>query len=102
MTSDQKSLSAWQAEEERQAQILAQAISAAIHETAKQFDAPIMNAVAGALVSAQASMLSAVADPHNRKELRKAMERSLPKALAEAITRGNGTCQVVVLGGVRQ
>ncbi|MDX1170214.1 hypothetical protein GOL87_25125 [Sinorhizobium medicae] len=97
-----EALKAWKAEEERQAQILATAIDAAIQETAKQFDAPIMNALCGALVNVQAAVLSSVADPHNRKELRKAMERALPRALAEAIANGNGHCQTIVIGAPRQ
>ncbi len=102
MTPTPESLRAWKTEEARQAQILADAIDAAIQEAAKQFDAPIMNALCGALVTVQAAVLSSVADPHNRKELRKAMERALPRALAEAIAKGNGHCQTVVIGGLRQ
>ncbi|WP_026618310.1 hypothetical protein M728_000345 [Ensifer sp. WSM1721] len=102
MSPTPEALKAWKAEEARQAQILADAIDAAIQETAKHFDAPIMNALCGALVTVQAAVLSSVADPHNRKELRKAMERALPRALAEAIARGNGHCQTVVIGGPRQ
>ncbi|MDX0601668.1 hypothetical protein GOD78_11685 [Sinorhizobium medicae] len=93
---------AWKAEEARQAQILATALDAAIQETAKQFDAPIMNALCGALITVQAAVLSSVADPHTRKELRKAMERALPRALAEAIAKGNGHCQTIVIGAPRQ
>lgn len=102
MTPTPEALKAWKAEEARQAQILAQAIDAAIQETAKQFDAPIINALCGALVTVQAAVLSSVADSHNRKELRKAMERALPRALSEAIVKGNGHCQTVVIGGPRQ
>lgn len=102
MTPTPEALKAWKAEEARQAQILAEAIDAAIHETSKGFETPILNALAGALVTVQAAMLSSVSDPHNRKELRKAMERALPRALADAITRGNGHCQMVVIGGPRQ
>ncbi|ASY56445.1 hypothetical protein [Sinorhizobium sp. CCBAU 05631] len=102
MTPTPEVVKAWKAEEARQVQILADAIEAAIQETAKQFDAPMINALCGALVTVQAGILSSVADPHNRKELRKAMERALPRALADAIARGNGHCQTVVIGGVRQ
>ncbi|UFX01117.1 hypothetical protein SmedWSM1115_15115 [Sinorhizobium medicae WSM1115] len=97
-----EALKAWKAEEARQAQILATAIDAAIQETAKQFEAPILNAVCGALVTIQAAVLSSVSDPHNRKELRKAMERALPRALAEQIARGNGHSQTIVIGAPRQ
>lgn len=50
MTATADALKAWKVEEARQAQILATAIDAAIQEAAKQFDAPIMNALCGALV----------------------------------------------------
>ncbi|MBB4185858.1 hypothetical protein GGE07_002508 [Sinorhizobium terangae] len=102
MTPTPEAIKAWKAEEARQAQILADAIDAAIQETAKQFDAPMINAVCGALVTVQAAVLSSVADTHHRKELRKAMERALPRALAEQIARGNGHCQTVVIGAPRQ
>ncbi|NOV15910.1 hypothetical protein E5S70_07395 [Ensifer adhaerens] len=103
MTATPEALKKWKAEEARQAQILADAIDAAIQETGKTFDAPIMNAVCGALVSVQAAVLSSVADPRHRKELRNAMERALPRALAEALAKGvNGKCQTVVVGGPRQ
>ncbi|MDE3789594.1 hypothetical protein I7G86_02910 [Sinorhizobium meliloti] len=102
MTPPPEALNAWKSEEARQAQILAEAINAAISEASKQFEVPTLNALCGALVTVQAAALSSVADPHNRKELRKAMERALPRALAEAIARGNGHCQTVVIGGARQ
>jgi hypothetical protein len=102
VTPTPETLKAWKAEEARQAQILAEAIDAAIQGTSKQFEAPILNALCGALVTVQAAVLSSVADQHSRKELRKAMERALPRALAEAIAKGNGHCQTVVIGGPRQ
>ncbi|MDX0885556.1 hypothetical protein GOD57_11575 [Sinorhizobium medicae] len=102
MTQTPEALRAWKAEEARQSQILAEAIDAAIQEAGKQFEAPILNAVCGALVTIQAAVLSSVSDPHNRKELRKAMERALPRALAEQIARGYGHCQTVVIGAPRQ
>lgn len=102
MTATADALKAWKVEEARQAQILATAIDATTQETAKKFDAPIMNALCGALVTVQAAVLSSVTDPHIRKELRKAMARALPRALAEAIAKGNGHCQTVVIGAPRQ
>lgn len=103
MTPTPEAFKAWKSEEARQAQVLTDAIDAAIRETGKQFDAPMINAVCGAIVTVQAQVLASIADPHHRKEMRKAMERALPRALAEAIARGgSGNCQVVVVGGPRQ
>lgn len=102
MTGTPEALKAWKSEEARQAQILVEAINLAITEASKQFEVPTLNALCGALVTMQASALSSVAEPHNRKELRKAMERELPGALAEAIAKGNGHCQTVVIGAPRQ
>lgn len=70
-------------EEARQAQILADAIDKTIRETAEQFETPMMNAVAGALVTVQGHMLASVPTEH-RKAMRKAMEKRLPAAIAQA------------------
>lgn len=93
---------AWKAEEQRQAQIMSEAINKAIQDTAKQFDAPIMNALAGAIVTVEASMLASIGDHKARKALRKVMDATRPRALAEAMTRNNGKVQIVTLGGIRQ
>jgi len=75
-------------EERRQAQALAEAIQSAIQTTSSAFDPPMLNAVAGAIVTVEAAMLAAIPDTGNRKALRKAMEASRPGALADALTRG--------------
>jgi hypothetical protein len=97
---------AWQAEERAQAQRLADIIQKTIQEDglaiAAEGRAPILNAVAGALVNVEAAMLASIADPRHRKALRQAMERSRPRALAEAMTRGHGTAQVINLGALKQ
>lgn len=72
-----------QAEEQRQVQAMAQAIHDAINECGRQFSPPMMNAVAGALVTVEASILATL-DPRSRKALRQAMERGRPRALAAA------------------
>jgi len=72
------------AEGQRQAEVMADAIFAAINECGKQFTAPTMNAVAGALVTVEANILATL-DPRSRKALRQAMERARPRALAEAL-----------------
>lgn len=74
------------AEEQRQAQAIAEAIQTAIQQVASDFDPPMLNAVAGALVTVEAGVLAAC-DSAGRKALRKAMEASRPGALAEALTR---------------
>jgi len=83
------------AEEQRQAQVLAEAIQTAIQQVASDFDPPMLNAVAGALVTVEAGVLAAC-DAAGRKALRKAMEASRPGALAEALTRTR-TCRVATV-----
>lgn len=84
-----------EAEEQRQAQALAEAIQTAIQQVASDYDTPMLNAVAGALVTVEAGVLAAC-DPASRKALRKAMEASRPGALAEALTRSK-TCRVATV-----
>jgi hypothetical protein len=74
-----------QAEEVRQVQAMAEAMHDAINACGKQFSLPMMNAVAGALVTVEASILATL-DPRTRKALRQAMERGRPRALAAALT----------------
>ena len=74
-------------EERRQAQALAEAIQAAIQYTSSTFDPPMLNAVAGAIVTVEATMLAAIPDAASRKALRKAMEASRPVALSDALGR---------------
>lgn len=83
------------AEEQRQAQALAEAIQTAIQQVASDFDPPMLNAVAGALVTVEAGVLAAC-DATGRKALRKAMEASRPGALAEALTKAR-TCRTVTM-----
>ena len=91
----------WKEEERLQAQELADIIQSAIHEHGRKMceagRPPLMNAVAGALVTVQAGMLASVEDPRHRKALRKSMENALPRALAEA--RTSAYAQTVVVGG---
>lgn len=77
------------AEEQRQAQVIAEAIQAAIQATSSAFDPPMLNAVAGAIVTVEAAMLASIADTNGRKALRKAMEASRPGALADALFRSS-------------
>ncbi len=92
----------WKAEEQRQATLLGEAINKAIMDTGKLFDTPILNAVAGALVGAEANILASVKDPHQRKELRKAMERARPAALAVAMAKTTRHVQTHIIGGRTQ
>lgn len=80
------------AEEQRQAQALAEAIQVAIQQVVSDFDPPMLNAIAGALVTVEAGVLAAC-DAAGRKALRKAMEAGRPGALAEALTRAR-ICRV--------
>lgn len=72
-------------EEQRQCAVLARAMHIVISEASREFDPPMLNAVAGALVSIEASVLASISDPHLRKTLRKSMEDQRPVALAHAM-----------------
>lgn len=91
----------WKEEEKRQARELTEMFQNAIDEHGRMMREagrpPIMNALAGALVTIQAGMLASIEDPRHRKALRKIMEKELPRALAEA--RIGGYAQTIVVGG---
>ncbi len=89
------------AEQKRQTQALIVAMNRAAMETAKEFDVPMMNALAGALVALQAEMLSKVAAGRTRKLLRDAMERGLNRQIKKA-EQGATLAEVIVLGGSTQ
>lgn len=93
----------WKEEEQRQAQELADMLQSAIHEHGRMMleagRPPILNAVAGAIVTVQAAMLAAIEDPRLRKAMRKKMDNTLPRALTEARTRTRSYAQTVVVGG---
>lgn len=76
----------WKAEEDRQAQDLFEIIQREVNVYGTRLraegKAPMLNAVAGALVSAMGAMLASVDDRRIRKELRRAMDRGLPRAIA--------------------
>lgn len=84
-------------EEIRQATILAAAIQKQIEEIGKQFETPILNAVAGALVGVEAGILATIADAKHRKALRRSMDLARPRALAEALSRDPKKCAVVIV-----
>lgn len=69
------------AEEQRQAKIITEAIDKVILETGNQFEMPMLNAIAGALVSVEAKVLNTVKDRRSRLALKKAMEAARPKAM---------------------
>ncbi|RAI34771.1 hypothetical protein [Rhodoplanes serenus] len=82
-------------EEQRQSTIFAEAMQRAIDKVGAELDSPMLNAVAGAIVGVEAAMLAAVADPRMRKALRRAMDQSRPRALAEALAKGSPTYRAV-------
>jgi hypothetical protein len=96
---------AWKEEEKRQSQELSDLIQDVINDYGIRLKSegrmPTMNALAGALVAVQGSMLAAIEDPRHRKALRQVMERTLPRAIAEMLGKA-GNAEVIVLGGVRQ
>jgi hypothetical protein len=82
---------------DRQTQILTDAINEAIMNAAEQFSVPMMNALAGALVTVQGRMLSSVPAGPTRKALRNSMENALSRAIV--VAQGSaGTCLVVTIG----
>ncbi|MDR7220324.1 hypothetical protein [Aminobacter aminovorans] len=96
---------AWKIEEARQSQELCDAIQSVINEHGLRLKSegrvPIMNAVASALVSVQGGMLAAIEDPRHRKALRNAMERNLPRAIAQMMGR-SGKAEVFNIRGPKQ
>lgn len=72
-------------EQQRQVQIMAEAITEAIEKTGLQFQTPMLNAVAGALVSVEASVLASLPDRKTRKALQDTMNRARPKAREAAL-----------------
>lgn len=95
----------WKAEQDRQAQELAEIINDAIRTYADLLIAngrqPMLNAVASALVTIEGDTLAAIEDPRHRKAMRKSMETALPQAIAKALGKA-GRAQVVVVGGRKQ
>ncbi|MCM2472115.1 hypothetical protein HGO38_01320 [Rhizobium sp. CG5] len=102
MTPNPPGYDEYKTEERRQAKILTDAINETIMATARTFEAPIMNALASALVANEAAMLASIEDPRHRKAMRKVMDDTRPRALAEAMTKNHGKAQVITLGGIRQ
>ena len=89
------------AEERRQAQIFAEAIQSAIQKTSKNLgEVPMMNALAGGIVTVQAGMLMGVTDRRARKALKAAMDRALPDAMK--IARTHGHCVLINLNETKQ
>lgn len=92
----------YEIERDRQTQELTTAIDKAIQEfgraTRAAGKAPLLNAVAGAIVTVQGGILASVEDPRIRKALRREMERLLPRAIKEASGRA-GETEVIFMGG---
>lgn len=91
----------WKTEEARQAQILANAIQQAIMTAGNEFEKPMLNAVFGALITCVGTSLAAVPDPHIRKQIIKAMDEALPRAITAALAKAPKAAEVVVIGGIR-
>lgn len=98
-------LDAWKAEEQRQSELFSVAMQKAIDALAAELIAagkpPIMNALAGALVSVEAGFLCGLSDPRSLKAVRAAMDKARPRALALARERGVSRAQTVIVGGRR-
>lgn len=92
----------WKGEQDRQSQELLMIIQGGINEYGKglraEGKAPMLNAVASALVSAMGAMLASVDDRRIRKDLRHAMERGLPRAILAHEGRV-GSTEIIVQNG---
>ncbi|MBB3947243.1 hypothetical protein GGQ73_003209 [Rhizobium skierniewicense] len=93
---------AYRAEEARQVQILTDAIHKAIIETGEQFDAPILNAVGGALATNMAQILASISDRRMRKMFREQLDKAVTRSLANNLAQPLVHVETVVLGGIRQ
>jgi len=81
-----RNIEAFRTEQERQARILAQAIQDTIERVGKTLGTvPMLNAVAGALITVEAAMLASCPTTHQRKALKKEMDAARPRALAMAL-----------------
>lgn len=91
----------WKAEEQRQSNLFSEAMQSAIDNTARDLIAqgtpPIMNALAGAIVSVEAVWMAALADNRSVKMMRVAMDKARPRALALARERCTGKAQAVIV-----
>lgn len=98
-----RSAAAWRDEEQRQAQELSDLLQAQINEHGSRLKAdgrvPLLNAVAGALVTVTGAMLASVEDRRIRKELRRVMDRGLSRTIAA--TEGHGGSVQIIRQGRR-
>jgi hypothetical protein len=76
-------IDAYRREQSRQTHLLRKALDQAVADTMKTFNAPIVNALAGALVAVQADMLASI-PTRERKTLEKTMANALKKSLKTA------------------
>ena len=74
---------AYRREQSRQTHLLRKAMDQAIADTMATFHAPMINALAGALVAVQADMLASISS-RERKALEKSMSTTLKKSLKTA------------------
>ena len=84
--SDTSNNAAYKAEDQRQTDILANAFREAIQKCGQEFEAPILNAVCGALVSVLAEIINQVPPGRRRNALRDAVDRNLRAQIEEERT----------------
>lgn len=90
-------LEAAKAEEQRQCQIMTDAIQKTIMEVGKQFECPMMNALAGALIGVEAAMVNSIPAGQPRQALIKTMKKE--RIRAYKTVKPTSMAQVVVMGG---
>ena len=76
-------------EQERQAQIFFDAITTAIEKQGAEIEYPMINALAGALVSVEAQLVNSIPSGKNRKAIMVSLNRQRRKALRKVPGKGN-------------
>jgi hypothetical protein len=92
-------IAAWKDEEQRQVQILTDALNRTLKEASASFDAPLMNAALGALAALQGAMLLAIPQGKPRKMASEMMERATRRFMRENADKDFGKTHLVDLGG---
>lgn len=87
-------------EQRRQTNIICEAMTDAMTNCHKQFEAPMINAVIGALVGIEVTILSSISDGRARKAMIETMEKERRIALRHALKKTKTmNIETVVLGG---
>lgn len=96
MHPDMKAIEAYKAEEQRQTQLLYDAMNTAMKNVGVGLDLPMLNAVAGAVAMMEAEVLSACPVGKHRKDMLGMIERARKRALRDLADRK--PAQIVEIG----